>query len=275
MKYVKVIKYGLIIVSIIFLIMLSLPYIGEANQSSDEEPNKEWNKLNELAEQVLYLSQKNEFEAAKKQLGHLSNFFLSLNTGDFVQRIEQVQVLTETIIQAEEAFNRVSPNSEEIEHKLLKLRLVIDAVSHKRQPLWLNYYPTIVQTMDELYAAAKDERRDSFYHYINQLANQHEFIRPALVISHDGQTVEKIDSKMKFLMTKRSELWQDNKNRLAFIEGMEGDWKRLFYQADEENSLSFIYLTVGMAVLICSVLTYVAWRKYKGEKEIKKVVWKK
>lgn len=275
MKKGKRLGSGLIIVSLIMLTIVSFTFVAEATISNDEERYHAWNKLNGLAEQVLDLAQKNQFEASKKQLNQLSSYFLSLKTGEYLERLEQVQVLTQTIVQAEETLNKVSPNPEEIKYRLLKLRLVIDAVGHKRQPLWLNYYPTIVQTMDELSVSLQEENRDAFYHHINQLANHYEFIRPAMVISHDAQTVAKMDSKIKFLMDKRSELWHDQNKRLAFIEGMEEDWKRIFYQVHEEQSMSFIYLMIGMGTLICSVLTYVAWRKYKGEKEVKKVVWKK
>lgn len=275
MKRGLVLGVGLIVLSLILLTMMPFPFASWTAGSKEESKRESWQKLNGLAEQALDLAQRNQWEASKKRLGQLTSHFLALKTGDYVERLEQVQVLTQTIVQAEEALNRVTPDPEEIIQRLLRLRLVLDAVSHHRQPLWLNYYPNIIKTMDELIEALQEDKRDLFYQRINQLASQYEFIRPAIVVSHDAETVAKMDSKIKFLMDKRSELWHDEKRRLAFLEGLEKDWKYIFYQNHQEQSISFIYLMIGMGTLICSVLTYVAWRKYRGEKETKKVVWKK
>lgn len=259
----------------IFFFFLASVLIAHFSFAAEMAEEQEWQKLVELVEEAYFLAQKNQFEASKKQLQQLSAHFLTLESGQYLQNIEQVRVLTETIVQAEQALNAVQINPEQVERGILKLQLALDAVSHKKQPLWLNYYPTIVDTMDQLFVSLKQDDRDSFYHHVNRLVNAYEFIRPSLVISHDVSTINKLDSQLRHLLSQSGNLWSKPKKAEAFLTSLNEDWRNIFFKTKNEGTSSFIYMLVGMASFIITVLSYVAWRKYRGEKEIKKVVWKK
>lgn len=276
MKKLKGLLYILTILVYIFIFTFSTQMISYANDiNNEDEKYQKWQQVNQIAEEVLFLVQKNEFEASRKQLNQLSSYFLSLETGNYVDRVEQAQILIDAIIQAKESLNAVKLDPDQAHKKVLRMRLALDAVSHKKQPLWLNYYPTIVNTMDELMYAVKENNRDAFYYHLNSLAEEYEFVRPSLVISHQLGITEKLDSQIKYIMNQRQNVWDNQERALNLLESLDKDWKVAFFQKNEQSSQSFIFLMVGVGTLICSVLSYVAWRKYKGEKEIKKVFWKK
>lgn len=276
MKKLKGLLYILTILVYIFIFTFSTQMISYANDiNNEDEKYQKWQQVNQIAEEVLFLVQKNEFEASRKQLNQLSSYFLSLETGNYVDRVEQAQILIDAIIQAKESLNAVKLDPDQAHKKVLRMRLALDAVSHKKQPLWLNYYPTIVNTMDELMYAVKENNRDAFYYHLNSLAEEYEFVRPSLVISHQLGITEKLDSQIKYIMNQRQNVWDNQERALNLLESLDKDWKVAFFQKNEQSSQSFIFLMVGVGTLICSVLSYVAWRKYKGEKEIKKVIWKK
>lgn len=276
MKKLKGLLYILTILVYIFIFTFSTQMISYANDiNNEDEKYQKWQQVNQIAEEVFFLVQKNEFEASRKQLNQLSSYFLSLETGNYVDRVEQAQILIDAIIQAKESLNAVKLDPDQAHKKVLRMRLALDAVSHKKQPLWLNYYPTIVNTMDELMYAVKEKNRDAFYYHLNSLAEEYEFVRPSLVISHQLGITEKLDSQIKYIMNQRQNVWDNQERALNLLESLDKDWKVAFFQKNEQSSQSFIFLMVGVGTLICSVLSYVAWRKYKGEKEIKKVIWKK
>lgn len=276
MKKLKGLLYILTILVYIFIFTFSTQMISYANDiNNEDEKYQKWQQVNQIAEEVLFLVQKNEFEASRKQLNQLSSYFLSLETGNYVDRVEQAQILIDAIIQAKESLNAVKLDPDQAHKKVLRMRLALDAVSHKKQPLWLNYYPTIVNTMDELMYAVKENNRDAFYYHLNSLAEEYEFVRPSLVISHQLGITEKLDSQIKYIMNQLQNVWDNQERALNLLESLDKDWKVAFFQKNEQSSQSFIFLMVGVGTLICSVLSYVAWRKYKGEKEIKKVIWKK
>lgn len=276
MKKLKGLLYILTILVYIFIFTFSTQMISYANDiNNEDEKYQKWQQVNQIAEEVLFLVQKNEFEASRKQLNQLSSYFLSLETGNYVDRVEQAQILIDAIIQAKESLNAVKLDPDQAHKKVLRMRLALDAVSHKKQPLWLNYYPTIENTMDELMYAVKEKNRDAFYYHLNSLAEEYEFVRPSLVISHQLGITEKLDSQIKYIMSQRQNVWDNQERALNLLESLDKDWKVAFFQKNEQSSQSFIFLMVGVGTLICSVLSYVAWRKYKGEKEIKKVIWKK
>ncbi|WP_202079981.1 sporulation protein YpjB [Caldalkalibacillus salinus] len=231
---------------------------------------EEWQQLNTYIKEAQALAEKKEYGAAKQVLEQLERAFINIDMGQYVNRVEQVDILTNTIIQAKQALTRLEPRTEEINQNLLRLRLTFDAVSHQKQPLWLSFYPMVVQTIEELKDALAQDNRDTFYQKVNTLATQFEIVRPALVISHDVGVVEQLDSEVTFLTSDRSERWQNKDHTLSFLEGMMSHVKEAFFQNKEGGLESLVLVLLLIGSVICSVLSYVAWRKYKGEMEEKK-----
>lgn len=172
----KFITKGTIHVLMIVVLLLSFHHLGYASHGPDDlESIREWQRLNEFAEEALFLLNKNEFEATKKTLNDLSAHFLTLDTAKYLGQVEQVHVILSTIVEAKETLNKVEFDIKQAESKLLRMRLALDAVSHHQQPLWINYYPSFVKTMDDLQYSLEHNNRDLFYHSINLLEKHFEW----------------------------------------------------------------------------------------------------
>lgn len=277
MRDSKRLTYIINVVVLVLILMFPNQSIGLADQTVHVENEKQakWQKLNQLAEESLLFAKKQEFGASKNSLNELSALFISIEIGQYVNRIEQAQILLETIVQAKESLNPLQPNQEQVEQKILRMRLALDAVSHKKQPLWINYYPTMAKTISELMYTLEHNERDRFYHLLNQLSVQFEMVRPAIIVSHPPGVAEKTESQLSYIQSNKGELWQNKDQAMQMLKAFERQIKIAFFQKVDNSLQSFLFIILGIGTLICSVLSYVAWRKYKGEKDRKTVVWKR
>lgn len=280
MRGSKVLKNIINVVVLALILMYPHQNIGLADQADqkevlEDEKQAKWQKLNQLAEAALLFAKKQEFAASKKSINDLAAHFIRIEIGEYVDRIEQAQILLDSIVQAKNTLNPIEPNQEQVERKIWRLRLALDAVSHKKQPLWINYYPTLAKTINEVMYSLEHNKRDRFYHLLNQLSAQFEMVRPAMIVSHPPGVVEKLDSQLSYLQTNKGELWQNKDQAMQMMKAIERQLKTAFFQKVDNSLQSLLFIILGIGTLICSVLSYVAWRKYKGERERKTVVWRR
>jgi sporulation protein YpjB len=266
---------NVLILTVIFVILQQNTGLADHHSEHKEEKHVEWQQLNKLAEESLNLTNKQEFAASRKLINDLASRFLTIETGKYLERIDQAHILLETILNAKEALNQVDPLKGQANQKVLKMRLALDAVSHKKQPLWINYYPVVAKDIDQLRFALEQDKRDLFYHTINSQLAHFEMVRPALIISHPQEIVEQLESQMKYINDHKSELWNNKDQTILMINQIDRQFKLAFFQEVENSMQPFLLIILGIGTLIGSVLSYVAWRKYKGETARKTVVWRK
>jgi sporulation protein YpjB len=266
---------NILVLTIIFVILQQNIGLADHDPQHKEENQTEWQQLNKLAEESLYLVNKQEFAASRKLVNDLASRFLAIETGKYVERLDQAHILLEIILQAKESLNQVDPLKGQAKQKVLKMMLALDAVSHKKQPLWINYYPTVAKDINQLRFALEQDKRDLFYHTINNLSAHFEMVRPALIISHPQEVVVQLESLMRYINDHKSELWTNKDQAVQMINQIDRQMKIAFFQKVENSIQSFLLIILGIGTLIGSVLSYVAWRKYKGETERKTVVWRK
>jgi sporulation protein YpjB len=275
----KKIKEFLRFVSLLILLITILTthqQVGVADHHTPEDKvHKNWQRLNTLAEQSLFLIKKQEYEAARKVLNDLSLYFLTIDTSHYLKSVEKVHLLLGVIIEARESLNRAQIDHKQVENKVLRMRLALDAVSHQKQPLWLHYYPTLAKTITDLSYSLESKNRDLFYFSLNELSSQYELIRPAAFLSHPTDVIEQLDSLLSFLNKNKESLWNNKDKASEMITVLDKQLKKVFFQKIENNAQSFIYLLIGIGAFIFTVLSYVAWRKYRGESEKKTVEWRR
>lgn len=247
--------------------------ISQEEQGKDK--NAEWQKLNKLAEEILLLIRKNELATARKLADQIESGLLSLELGRYVERLDQAKVLTDSVVQARYALNSVEPQKNTIERKALQMRLVLDAVSHTQQPLWLSQYPTLSKLIEELHQAIERDQRDLFYQRVNDLESSYQLVRPALFVSHKRGVVEQLDSQLAFLTQHTGERWKDKKQTQNAIRALDNQLQIAFFRKANPSFASFIFLLISITTMICAALSYAAWKKYKGEHQQETIPWKK
>ena len=230
-----------------------------------KENEQNWNKLNELAEQVLQLGKQKKYEEARQIIGNFST--------DFLKHLpEQKLTLTEikTVItayeQADEALTSVKMSDEERLNKLLQFRLTVNAVTNKHHPMWLDAKNLVLEPLQKAIQAMRENESHQFQMHVNDFLTNYEIIRPSLIISLPEHEFERYNSYVKYIENNRHNIDQ---NQFIMIQN---EFKSLFenpkFSNAEPELIGLMYIIGG---IIAITLIYVGWRKYKGEKQKKQM----
>lgn len=254
------------LILVIFVVTAGVSGYGTAQTSDDASGDQEeWLKAKQLADQAFDSVEKKRFTEARQLVMTLSDELLHLRLGDYVKHVEQADMILETVAQAKNTLTQVELDERRVYRDVLRLRLVIDAVLNKEQGLWIKYYPELVKVVTAMEQSIDQNERDQFYRQLNQLYNHYEFIRPALVVVHSPQMISKLDSLITYLDKKSARLWQERDITLNVLNQLHHQLNVAFFQKEDSFSENLVWLTMGVALVIATVLTYVGWRKYKGE----------
>jgi len=190
--------------------------------------------------------------------------------------VEGIRALTNTIIETKRTVNAVSLNPDRWLLTTAKMRLAVDALVNAKHGLWTQYYKAFIEDMDQLEAAAKAPSKEKFASAFRGLQQHYELIRPAVIIVHPADFVEKFDSYVSFLQTAtQTEPFQGQHAAEAISIGkpliqelfMKRTDKPTFVPPVGTGQDPWIWI-VGIGAVVVTVLTYVGYRKYQYEQEL-------
>ena len=81
----------------------------------------------------------------------------------------------------------------------MRLKLAFDAVSHPNQPLWKQHYQPMKQKIVKFHQAKDEQDSKGIAKAIQDLVQEYHLIRSAIVISKKPETVQKLDSLIRFM----------------------------------------------------------------------------
>jgi len=250
-----------VISAIIMIIMLLYPTIAFG------KINDEWERLDEISDEALQLAKNERFEEAKQILSHFSEEFLKLNARDKLKSMDELQVITLTHESAIKTLTASAMPAEERVNSVTKFRLVIDAIRSDHQPLWSGMEETIMETFYQMKVAVEKGNEQAFRLSLQQFLNKYDMIEPSVKIDVSPERFKRVDADIEVLEApKFSQLSQDAK--LKQLDQMEFNLKSLFtdVKGDEADpSLWWVMISTGSIIIL--TLSYVGWRKYRGEKE--------
>lgn len=245
-------------------------YAHQSNTSLYIAEQANENKLLRFADQakeIQELVKQREPLKAREAILKLEEELLELPLESYVGRLDQANILLETVIQLRYASTRAEPDFNLLERRAMMMMLAFDALAHRETPMWLQVYPSLVQTINAQKAAIEQEDRDQFYKSLNDFAFRYEIVRPAIFLSHPTGVVEQIDSLYTHINENRQQSWQKKDHTLNVLNELENILQLAFFQRTDQSIQSFITVMLIFTMLICSVLAYVGWRKYKGEQD--------
>jgi sporulation protein YpjB len=267
---------SVIIMLVTLGLMLGMDGFTEEQQGDRlNQEERQWQHAKELAEQAFHLVEEKRYSEARQTVIALSEQLLQLKLGDYVNYVEQADMVLETLSQAKGVLTQARLDEREAYRKVLRMRLTIDAVLRKEEGMWIQFFPEISKTITELRQSIEQNKRDQFYRQFNQLYNHYEFIRPAIVVSHTPQLTNKLDSLMTYFDQNSPRLWQEREYTLQLLNQLDQTFGIAFYKESDPLRDSIIWLTMGVAFVIASVLTYVGWKKYKGQYTEQAVLWQR
>jgi sporulation protein YpjB len=253
----------IIIFTIVFFSII--PTIGLANHTTQH--TDEWERLDVITDQALQLVKHEKYEEAKKLLSYFSDQFSNVIIHEKKFSMDEIRVITTTYEGAELALTSTSATHEQRIQAVTKFRLVVDAVKSEHQPLWAEMEESVMTTFSSLKEAVNTGDNQQYQHHLNTFLGKYEIIHPSLMLDLAVTEASRIDSFVTYLDEYRNELLV-NESRMGHMQMVEDELVKMFKQMKEDDAdPSLIWVMISTGSIIILTLSYVGWRKYKGDKE--------
>lgn len=255
-------KFKAAIISVIFLFSLPLTILANEYTTSIE-------RLDRLSDEALQMVKSSRYEEAKRLLEYFSTEFLS-TVEQHPFSIDETRIVTLTNNEAIEAMGNTSLNHDERINRVTKFRLAIDAMTSSNEPLWIEMEGPMMTVFEGMKEAALAGETENFHAHLNSFLSLYEIIYPSMRLDVPLQTVQNIDTRIHYMDNYRQQLLTDETSHQE-LDQLEKDLRNLFDQISEDEadpSLWWVIITTGSIIIV--TLTYVGWRKYKGEKSKKR-----
>lgn len=226
-------------------------------------------KLNEISDEALQMVKYQKYDEAKKLLDYFSEQFTTITAKKPPLTMDEVRIVTVSRDEAMEAAVSSNMNDQERISRLTKFRLVIDAISKSHKPLWTEMEDQIMTTFHQVKEAAYNGDTNKFNTSFNSFLSLYNVIYPSMKIDVPVENIQKLDAKINFIDDYRSQIVSNPKS-LKEVDGLETDLKKLFSDMDQDQtdpSLWWVIISTGSIIIM--TLSYVGWRKYQGDKDIK------
>lgn len=266
----------LILSMLIFIMMLAAAgcsggqnEVG-AKKEADPQQLKKMAFLNQTADEMYQKAMDGEMMEARNKLLQISDQITNINFAG-VTTIEGLNALTESVTKAKKIYNAASLSPNEGQVAVSIIRLATDALTHKNQPMWLQYYTLLQNDLSLMEAAAHKSNAQEVVSAFNKL-NQHiSLIHPSLLISREPSEVEKLDSLMNFVRLELSKEPAEYANIQNGIEQLHRSVDAIFGRKSETTAYlpladpkHPIIWTLVIGAIISSILAFTGWRMFKG-----------
>ena len=221
-----------------------------------------WSEMTELLDDSLQLVKQEEYDKATQLLTYFSKQFL--------KKKKNIRVISLAYDKALKSLEGQGINKQIKIDDVLALRLVLDAEVSKYQPLWMEREENVMSTFGKIENAMQKEEHDHFQEALNVFLHEFDIIYPSLMVDLSEEELQRVNSHLSYLDEFRYMMIQ-NKSGQTQVKIIKDDLKNIFRTAkkDEVDSSLIWFMTVTGGIIIFT-LTYVGWRKYKGEKEKQK-----
>jgi len=244
--------------------MMLSPITVNAEEQSTME------KLDDISDEALQMVKFHRYDDAKKLLDYFSNQFQQVSGKVQPLTMDEVRIITSSHDEAMEAA--VSPDMlhEERINRLTKFRLVIDAIATSHQPLWTEMESQIMTAFHQAKDAANQGDSEHFHANYNNFLSLYNVIYPSMKIDVPVENIQRLDARIKFIDEYRSQVLTDLEGKQE-LDKLDTDLKNLFTNIeDDEADPSLWWVIISTGSIIIMTLSYVGWKKYQGEKDLKK-----
>lgn len=227
-------------------------------------------RLDDISDEALQMVKFQRYDDAKKMLDYFSDQFTNISEYEKPLTLDEVRIVNISHDEAMEAA--VSPNMkyEERMNKLMKFRLVIDAIATSHQPLWTEMEDQIMTAFHQAKDAAMNGDTADFHSNFNTFLSLYNVIYPSMKIDVPVENIQRLDARIDFINEYQSQIVKDLKSQQE-LNALDTDLKNLFANMKEDEadpSLWWVIISTGSIIIM--TLSYVGWRKYQGDKTRKK-----
>ncbi len=153
---------------------------------------------------------------------------------------------------------------------VLALQLAVDAQVSKYQPLWMEREGKVMDAFSQMEKAMTKEDTGQFQQTLNTFLHEFNIIYPSLMIALPENEVQRVNAHLSYLDEFRNVMLKTKGGQMQ-VGIIKGDLQKIFHTVKkDEIAPSLIWFMTITGGLILFTLTYVGWRKYKGEREKRK-----
>ncbi|WP_068617169.1 sporulation protein YpjB [Paenibacillus tuaregi] len=260
----------------IVLIMLLLP-LQTVRAHHDAKHTAQLNELDSASEALYRYMQDGNGEKAQVEMDRIVRLVETISFKG-LSSVEGIHALSETVMDTREALVRSQSSPEEWRNTSSRLRLAVDSLIHKQQPLWHQYYKLFTDDLSQLAKARSDADAKSLQNAVHTLKSHYETIRPAAAIQLDNSIIAKADSWLSYLESVSMKKDLDASELKSVLDSGEGVIHDLFGKkrsepvllplAGSSNPWKWSLLIGGWIAL---ALTYTGMRHYNAYQEVRPV----
>ncbi|MCQ6273894.1 sporulation protein YpjB [Bacillus sp. V3B] len=246
-------------VLICFLLIPTIVFADEETSPIDQ--------LNYLSDEALQLTKSHRYEDAKKILDTFSDKFSTVTVKERTFSMDELRIVSIAHNDAVEATTNATMNPEQRINQVTKFRLVIDAISSTKQPLWTEMEVPMLSVFNEAKEAVLNGEKESFHENLNTFLALYEIVYPSMKIDVSVERIQKLDTRVHFADHYREKVLTEQDARQTFL-NIETELQTIFEDLTEDEadpSLWWVIISTGSIIIL--TLSYVGWRKYKGERE--------
>ncbi|MBP2241360.1 sporulation protein YpjB [Cytobacillus eiseniae] len=245
---------------IAIMIILLLPTIGFAEETTPID------RLEQLSDEALQMVKLHRYEDAKRLLDYFSEQISQSGKGRPLTA-DELRIITNSYDEAVQATANGTINHNEKINRVTKFRLVMDAITSPNQPLWTEMESPIMTVFGEVKEAVYSGDKEHFHSQLNTFLSLYDVIYPSMKINVDIEQIQRLDTRIHFIDSYRLQVLADEASQQE-LEALEADLQILFDQmSDDEADPSLWWVIISTGSIIILTLSYVGWRKYKGDRE--------
>lgn len=247
--------------------------IQENTVQLNPERQQKLQSLNTASDSLYNNALKDDIRGVKQELERISILISEIEFSG-LSSIEGLHALTGSVLEAGRLTNAVKIDMEAIKLTAAKIRFATDALTHKNNPLWHQYYELLTADLQSLGQSVRDARRTDAENAFAKFTLHLDTIKPAILISKPLLEVERVQSLVTYLKSQLRIQPHQAKEIQKGILLMQASLDKLFDKSDQGAFMPIVppenpvYWTIGIGTAIILALIYTAWKMYKGQDDI-------
>lgn len=226
-----------------------------------------WQRLDKISDEALQLAKNKRFQEAKEVLDYFSNEFLKLNARDRLHSMDELRAITVTHEKAVKTVTASTLPAEARIDQVAQFRLVIDAIRSDYQPLWTEMEQAVMGAFQQMEDAVKKGDKNQFPTALAKFLHEYEIIEPSVKIDVAPERAKKVDADITNLQAEQFQALPQAK-QIEVLAQTKADVEALFADVKkDEADPSLWWVMISTGGIIVATLTYVGFRKYRGEKQ--------
>lgn len=168
--------------------------------AAESDVNQQWYEADRLAQQLYQYSVSGELDKAEQAMNEIEALFAQNKLFDGLS-MERVRALSTTVLDAKWELDRIQVKQELLIEAASRLHLAIDAKTHAKKAMWLQYEQVLRQEMSDMLQAQSVEQ---WQRLSKEWAIHIERIMPAVTMQRPNESVEMLRSLVALIQKTNS-----------------------------------------------------------------------